>query len=513
MEGRSILLCLLFFNLLFVSLSWSEEPAKAKSEKDQNKESLKEIAVTTSHSVKIDGKVISYQATVGMEILKDEQGNPKASMFYIAYKKEGDTDRQLRPTTFCFNGGPGSSSVWLHLGIFGPRRVNIQESGLSANQPYHLVENPYSILDLTDLVFIDPVSTGYSRPAPGEDAKQFHGVEEDVQSVAEFIRLYVTRNNLWESPKYIAGESYGTTRAAGLALELHDTHRLFTDGIILISSILNFQTSSFTAGNDLPYILYLPTYTATALYHNRLSKELQSDALKTMAEVENFALKDYACALLLGDRIDPKQYQDVLAKLSSYTGLSKDFLQLSNLRVSVFCFINQLLKEQRRIVGRFDSRMKGMSSEPCDDAAFYDPSLEMVLGLFASTFNNYIRQDLNWKSDEEYKILISVGPWNYGSATNHYLNVSDKLKEVMTKNNALRVYTASGIYDLALPYFSTEYTFSHLALDPALKGNVITKTYEGGHMMYLYQPSLIKMKSDISNFFLTRKQPSQPKSS
>lgn len=499
----------IFLSFLLITSSpifTSETTEKPKTEKEQKNDSepkkeVKEEVVTTNHTVNINGVEVAYKTTVGTQILRNEQGASKASIFYIAYTKENVDNKIARPVTFCFNGGPGSSSVWLHLGIFGPQRVNINDDGLSVNLPYHLVDNPSSILDVTDLVFIDPVSTGYSRPIPGEDAKQFHGVDEDIQSVAEFIRLYTTRNALWEVPKFIAGESYGTTRAAGLAQELHDNQHLYLDGVLLISTILNFQTINFSSGNDLPYILFLPSYTATAHYHNKLPPELQNDFGKTLKDAEAFAKNEYALALMQGDSLPPEKRSQIIDKLSRYTGLSKTYLDLANLRVSIFRFAQELLRNERRTVGRFDSRMKGISSDSCSDTFEFDPSFDLIMGLFTATFNNYVRADLNWKSDDEYKILANVRPWNYGTATNQYLNVAEKLRDVMNKNPSLEVYVASGFNDLATPYFATEYTILHLALDPSLHKNVTLKNYEGGHMMYLKHATLLKMKEDIAAFF------------
>lgn len=472
---------------------------KQAHESEPPKTIPKEETVETMHKVQVGGKEIAYKATVGTQMLNDQEGKAKAYIFYIAYTKE-DEDRRNRPITFCFNGGPGSSSIWLHLGILGPKRVNIDDDGKTAKPPYNLRDNPYSLLDETDLVFIDPVSTGYSRAMPGEDAKQYHSVETDIHSVAEFIRLYVTRNGRWESPKLIAGESYGTTRASGLAQELHDSHHLYLDGIFLISSVLNFQTIRFATANDLPYILYLPTYTATAWYHKRLPEDLQKDQAKAIAESQAFAQGEYAEALFRGDHLQQAQRNAILDKLTRYTGLPKDYIDKSNLRVNIFRFAKELLRQQKRTVGRFDSRLKGIDSDLCNVVFEYDPSYENVIGLFTASFNEYIRNELSWSRDEEYQVIADVTPWDFGSAANQYLDVSEKLKETMCKNTELEVYVASGTYDMATPFFATEYTFSHLGLDPALRENVTMETYEGGHMMYLYKPSLVKMKEDMASF-------------
>lgn len=486
---------------LFASPVMAEEASKTKPTEESKKEPPKEEATTTTHTIKINGTDISYKVTVGTQLLLNDTSEPKGSIFYTAYTREGINDLRTRPVTFCFNGGPGSSSIWLHLGVLGPRRVNIDEEGISANHPYHLIDNPYSLLDESDLVFIDPISTGYSRACPGEDPKQFHEVESDIKSVAEFIRLYTTRNERWESPKFLAGESYGTTRAAGLAQELHDAHHLYLDGIILVSSVLNFQTIRFSSGNDLPYILFLPTYTATALYHHKLSDELQADPHKTLQEVERFALGEYSEALMLGDRLPKERYNTILQKLVSYTGLSKEYIDRTNLRINIFRFAKELLRSERRTVGRFDSRLKGIDADHAGETFEYDPSYENIVGLFTSTFNNYVRSELNWKRDEEYKIIADVQPWDYsGVASNQFLDVGTSLRDVINKNTFLDVFVASGYTDLATPYFATEYTFAHLGLDPALRDNIIMKNYEGGHMMYLKQSSLKDLKADLAQF-------------
>lgn len=479
------------------------QPSTTIQEPPIKKELSNEETVVTSHSLKINSVDVPYKTTVGTQLLHDAEGKSKASIFFVAYTKEEAGDQRDRPITFCFNGGPGSSSVWLHLGLLGPKRVDMDKEGKNAKQPYQLVDNPYSILDITDLVFIDPISTGYSRVVTGEDAKQYHGVEKDIKSIAEFIRLYITRNERWESPKFLAGESYGTTRASGLALELHDTHHLYLDGIMLISSVLNFQTIHFSSGNDLPYILFLPSYTATALYHHKLNANFQADEKRTLAEVERFAYGEYAEALMHGDKLLPEKRAAVIEKLSSYTGISKDYIDRSDLRLHIFRFAKEVLKDERRTVGRFDSRVKGIDSDLCNDIFEFDPSFESIIGLFTATFNDYIRRDLKWNKDEEYIILANVQPWDYGSG-NQFLDVGEKLREVMSKNTMLDVFVASGYTDLATPYFATEYTFSHLGLDPSLRNHLTLKVYDGGHMMYLYPPTLIKMKSDLSQFMKQR---------
>jgi len=486
---------------LILSLSWSAE--ETKKEKEQESEKLecndKEEFSETKHQIVINGQPVAYRAVAGTLILKDEKCKPKASMFYISYHKEGVDNLSERPITFCFNGGPGSSSVWLHLGVLGPKRVFLNENG-DALPPYRLVDNEFSILDETDLVFIDPVSTGFSRAIPPDDAKHFHGVEEDIKSVAEFIRLYITRNQRWESPKFIAGESYGTTRAAGLAGYLHDEYYVYTNGIILISSVLNFQSLDFDAGNDLSYLLFLPTYTATAWYHKKLSPDLQENFLNTLQAARDFVINDYSQALFKGDLLTSAERQRVVTQLARFTGLSPDYIDRSNLRIKMTHFAKELLRDQRRTVGRFDSRFKGIDSNAVGARFEYDPSAEAIFGAFTATMNQYIETDLKWTKDAHYKILTDVQPWDYGIA-NQYLNVGETLRSVMTKNPFLRVFVGNGYYDLATPFFATEYTFNHLGLDESMSGHVTMKDYEGGHMMYIYRPSLIKLKSDLASFY------------
>ena len=476
-----------------------------ETKKEASAETAKEICKDkeefseTTHQITINGKVINYKAIAGTLLLKNEKCEPKASIFFISYTKEGEENPRERPITFCFNGGPGSSSVWLHLGVLGPKRVHMNENG-DALAPYHLVENEFSLLDTTDLVFIDPVSTGFSRAIPPEEAKNFHGVEEDAKSIAEFIRLYLTRYNHWESPKFLIGESYGTTRAAALAGHLHDDCFIYTNGIVLISSVLNFQSIDYVAGNDLPLLLFFPSYTATAWYHKKLSPELQANLANALQESRNFVINEYSLALFKGDLLSPEEKKRIAGQMARLTGLSLQYIEQSNLRVEEMHFAKELLRDQKRTVGRFDSRFKGIDSKLVGEKIEYDPSAEVVFGAFTSTFNHYVSSELNWKKDEHYKILTNVQPWKYG-VENQYLNVAETLREVMTKNSSLRVFVANGYYDLATPFFATEYTFNHLGLDPTLMPHVTMKNYEGGHMMYTYRPALIKLKDDLAAFY------------
>jgi len=468
-------------------------------------ETPKEKISRTNHVITLNGKKIEYEATAGTMFLKEENGKLNASVFYVAYT-ERHKDPAKRPVTFCFNGGPGSSSVWLHLGAFGPKRVVLSDKGEALPPPARLVDNEWSLLDLTDLVFIDPVSTGFSRAAEEKNAKQFHGVQEDLQSVGEFIRLYMTRNGRWQSPLFLAGESYGTTRAAGLAGHLQSRHGMRLSGIMLISSVLNFETLSFDDGNDLPYPLFLPGYTATAWYHKKLDSSLQSDLRKTLAEAGKFDEGEYAEAIMKGIKLTDQERRAIAAKLSRYSGISEAYILRSDLRIQGQRFMRELLRERGQIVGRYDSRLLGKDANDAAERPNFDPSYAAVQGPFTTAWNSYVRQELNFESDLPYEILTGrVQPWNFGSATNRYLNVAPSLREAMTTNRDLRVFVANGYFDLATPYFATQYTFNHLGGDKALQERVTMTYYEAGHMMYIHKPSLVKLKEDIAKFLTEKK--------
>ncbi|MDB6066052.1 MAG: peptidase serine carboxypeptidase [Pedosphaera sp.] len=474
-----------------------EEPKQEK--KDPNKDDLSE----TTNSVTINGAEISYKATAGTLAMKDEEGKPHASFFFVAYTRQGSSATNLaeRPITFSFNGGPGSSSVWLHLGVLGPRRVLLKDDGSLPPPPFHVVNNEYSLLDETDLVFIDPVSTGYSRPVAGEDAGKYHGVQEDLESVGDFIRLYTTRYKRWPSPKFLIGESYGTTRAAGLSGHLESRYGMYLNGIALVSSVLDFSTISFNPGNDLPYSLYLPSETAAAWYHKKLPSDLQSDLKKALAESEQFALGDYTKALMQGSSLPVADRQRTIKTLARLTGLSTDFVDRADLRVPVFAFFKELLRSERRTIGRFDSRLTGEDRDAIGESPDYDPSYVNVLGPYTAALNDYIRSELKFESDLPYEMLTGkVAPWNFGSARNRYLDVAETLREAMTHNPYLKVFIANGYYDLATPYLATRYTVDHMGLPADVRPNLTMSYYDAGHMMYAYKPSLVQLKKDLARF-------------
>jgi carboxypeptidase C (cathepsin A) len=486
-------------------LSTAIAPAPEKKGDDDkgggDKKELKDQFSETTNTVTINGVEIQYNATAGSLVMKDEEGKPQASFFFIAYRRLDRTNLDERPISFSFNGGPGSSSVWLHLGLLGPRRVFLKDDGSLPPPPFHLVNNDESLLDESDLVFIDPVSTGFSRAAPGENPQKYHGVDQDLQSVGDFIRLYTTRYNRWLSPKFLIGESYGTTRAAGLSGYLEDRYGLYLNGIVLVSSVLDFETISFNPGNDLPYILFLPTETAVAWYHKMLPPDLAADQGKALAESETFALGDYSHALMQGTTLSGAERTNIIQHLARLTGLSEDFVNRANLRVNAGNFFQELLRAQRLSIGRYDARITGPDLNAVADSPDYDPSYTSVLGPFSATFNDYVRRELKFESDLPYEILTSkVQPWDFNDARNHYLDIAGTLRDAMVHNPYLKVFVANGHYDMATPYLATRYTFDHMALPPELRRNVTMGYYESGHMVYLNHPSLIALKKDLANF-------------
>lgn len=474
----------------------------------------KDVLSITKHAVTINGQRLRYTVTTGTIVVKEESEKageqagewegekPKATVFFIAYTRDDVPDRSARPVTFSFNGGPGSSSVWLHLGVLGPRRVLMDEIGNALPPPYRLVENEWTLLDATDLVFIDPVSTGYSRVVPGEKAKTFHGFKKDIESVGDFIRLYTTRYGRWPSPKFLIGESYGTTRAGGLAGYLQERHGMYLNGIMLVSSILDFQTADFNPGNDLPYILFLPTYVATAWYHKRLDADLQRDLRATLDQAEAFALNEYAPALMRGAALPPDERARIVGELARFTGLLPEYIEATNLRINIDRFVKELLRGERRTVGRLDSRFKGIDRDAAGEHHEYDPSLAIITGPYTATLNHYVRADLQFESDLPYEILnFSINKdWSYAEHENQYVNVAETLRKAMSINPFLRVLVANGYYDLATPYFATIYTFNHLGLDPSLQDHLSMTFYEAGHMMYIHLPSLAQLKRDLAAF-------------
>jgi carboxypeptidase C (cathepsin A) len=462
--------------------------------------------VTTSHTLP-SGQ--AYTATTGTMVLREEvitDGKfdglrPKAEMFITAYTLDG-AEPLSRPVTFAFNGGPGSSSVWLHLGVLGPRRVVMGDAGSLLPPPYGLADNEESLLSVSDLVFIDPVSTGFSRAAEGEKAEPYHGFTGDLESVGEVIRLWTTRNGRWMSPKFLAGESYGTVRAAGLADHLQSRYGMFLNGVMLISSILDFGTVRFNQGNDLSYSLYLPTYAAIAHYHGLHGDRPLADVLR---EAEAYAERDYPWALARGTRLTPEERSAAVARVAALTGLGEDYVDRVNLRIEHQRFFTEVLRPRRQTVGRLDGRFTGWEPDAAGERLSADPSMNAIMGPYSAALNHYLRTELGYANDLPYEVLTSrVQPWSYKEFEGAHVTVVGKLGNAMRANRHLRVHVACGYHDGATPYYAAEHAFAHLPVPAELAANVEFKYYEAGHMMYVHEPSRLRQSADLAAFVAGR---------
>lgn len=493
------------------------------------------VLSVTEHTLTVGGKTLKYHATTGYMLLKEEEGKPltpgstpsaapaggagaetgagkddqdardglkaKAKIFFTAYTLDGVSDPATRPLTFVFNGGPGSASIWLHMAAMAPRRAALTDEGEAPPPPYQLVDNESTWLDLTDLVFIDPVSTGYSRTLPKESPDQFHGLREDIASVGDFMRLYVSRNARWLSPKFIAGESYGTTRAAGLADYLQNRYGLYLNGIVMISSVLSFQTLEFAPQNIDPYIGFVPTFAVTAWYHHKLPPDLQAKTLEEVAGLaREFGGGDYLLALARGDQLPAAEKQRVAEQLSRFTGLPAAFCLQRKLRVTDSMFFSHLLEDQDKLVGRLDSRFTGLRYEPGTDGVEYDPSGEAVTGPLTAAFNDYVRRELKFETDIPYEALTNVYPWNFGDAGAGFPNTAEDLRRAMTRNPYLKVWVTCSYYDAATPFFAAENVVAAMNLDPSVRANLSFTYYPSGHMLYIHQPSNRQFKADFAAF-------------
>lgn len=491
--------------LLFQAPGLSPRPSETPRPSDSAAVQKDEPPVVTKHTARVAGRTLNYTVTTGFMPLKNAvSGDTEARIFYMAYTLDGVTDPKSRPLMFSFNGGPGSASVWLHLGALGPRRVRMLDDGMMPPPPYDMVDNESSWLDQTDMVFIDPVGTGYSRAARPELASKFFGLNGDIDSIGEFIRLYLGRSERWASPLFLVGESYGTTRAAGLSNHLFE-RGIGLNGIILISTVMNFQSIRFADNNDLPLVLILPSYTATAWYHKRLSAEMQRKSLReVLKESEEFAANQYGPALLRIDRLSASEKQALLDRFTALTGLNRTFVENNNFRVDLGEFNKELLRDQRRTTGRLDSRFIGFDKDSAGEDVDFDPSMTAIRTPYTAVFNDYIRRQLNYKSDIEYYILGGgiTSPWNW-NANNSYADTSQALSSAMRKNPYMKVFVASGYYDMATPYFAAEYSVSAMNLDPQLRKNFSFAYYEAGHMMYIEKNSLQKLKDDVAGFMQT----------
>lgn len=481
----------------------SGKPAEgAKSEEATDKEEHYDVSevppVVTHRQLSLNGKTLSYTATAGRLPLKRGDGKIEAEMFFVAYTLDGQ-DAGKRPLTFAFNGGPGSASVWLHMGALGPKRVVLQQNGFMPAAPYRLEDNPDTLLDRSDIVMVDAMSTGYSRAATPELTKKFLGVKGDVQAFGEFIRLYLSRYERWTSPLFLLGESYGTTRAAGISGYLAD-HGISFNGVTLLSMAVDFQTLEWNNSNDLPYYLLVPTFTMIAGYHHKLPADLTADMAKTREDVMRWSLNDYALALAKGDAMSPDEHGKIREQLARYTGLRPDVIEAHNLRIDVPTFTRELLLDQKLVVGRLDGRF----TSPNPGERFYDPTSGAILPPYTSAFNNYLRTELNYKTDMPYRVFAYDQPefekWDWGSADHGFPSTAGGLRSAMIRNPYMKVLVMEGYYDLATPFAAANWTMDHLDLDAKYRQNVSYSTYGAGHMVYVDRAEHDKMKKDLVEF-------------
>lgn len=453
--------------------------------------------------VEIAGKQVPYKVSAAKIQLKQDDGKPRASIFHVSYERTDVKDPTERPVMFAFNGGPGSSAVWLHLGVLGPKIVRLPGNGTQAPEPpARVVDNPLSILDVCDLVFIDPVSTGYSRTEGESKPGEFHGVNGDIESVGDFIRRWVTEHDRWASPKYLIGESYGGIRAAGLSQFLQSRYGMSLNGVVLLSTLLDFATLSDMPGNDLTNLVYLPSYTGTAHFHGKIKGDRDALIEKSRA----YAFGEYASALLKGSSLSDAERKQVAAKLAELTGIAAKVWSEHDLRISPTFFRGELLRAEGKVIGRFDARVAWDTTDPSNPNPEYDPSFSLALGAFSTSLMDYMGRELGWEEDRPYEILTGkVQPWSW-DAQNSVVNVGDRLANALRDNPHLRVLVMGGHTDLATPPEGVAYSLRHLpGLARSARDNIRTAYYDGGHMFYLNPPDLEKTRSDLVKFLETPK--------
>jgi carboxypeptidase C (cathepsin A) len=474
----------------------------------------KEESSVTEHKIRIDGKSIPYKATASTILLKDDKERPTALIYSTGYMRSDVKDLSRRPIAFIYNGGPGSASVWLHMGAFGPRRVVTDNAAATPPAPYEIVDNESTLLDKADLVFIDPVGTGFSHAAGDAEDKDFWGIDQDVKSLAQFINIYISRNNRWNSPKFLIGESYGTFRSVALAEYLQSNDGISVNGIVLISSVLDMGTISFSPGDDRPYIFYIPTYAAAAWYYNIL--ENRPDNLNAfLDEARQFASTEYAAALMKGSKLTSDEAANIAQKLAGFIGLSEDYLIKANLRVVLPQFQAELQRSRGLTIGRYDARYMGETYDLLTEYAEFDPSYSGIVSAFTAAFNSYIRRDLNFGENKTYKILPrepgQAWDWKHRSGEGYYFpgapNVEGDLIRVLIENPHLKVQVENGVFDMATPFFATEYTMDHLLLPGNARDRIQLNYYQAGHMMYLHEEDLVKLKNNVGNFIDSKVNP------
>ncbi len=481
-------------------------PMIAVADEEAPKETPEAKTWVTDQSARVGGQKIDYTVTAGTMLMKNDDDEPTALFGYTAYVKKGG-DRNERPIMFAYNGGPGSASIWLHMGILGPQRAVVEDAGWTNNGPYKRVNNDYSIIDEVDLVMVDPVGTGFSKPVGEGKGEDFWGVDQDIKSVSEFIVQYLTENKRWASPKYILGESYGGIRSGGVAYYLLNNHMVALNGVVLVSPFMEFATGFVGMGIDLPHVMFLPTFASTANYHGALA-EKHDDLPAFMKEVGDFALNEYAPALLMGNRLGAEQRQHVLAKLSQYTGLSEEYWDRANLRIAEGQFNKELSRETGVTIGRVDSRFSGNMINQIGETVNYDPMTTSIGPGYLAAFMDYYQNDLGVEDVGNYAVFGDVfGAWDWshrqpdlGGFKLPMPNTAVDLEHTMKQNPSMRVLVQQGYYDLATPHLATEYFVDHMELSDELRGNIEVAYYEAGHMMYVHEPSMKKYKEDLARF-------------
>ncbi len=513
---KRFLVC--FLIVLLIAIAWGTANAAEEIQKETASAELKnadskakteapepkEESSVTEHKIRVGGQLIPYKASASTILLKNSKDEPTALIYSTAYTRSDVKDLSRRPVAFIYNGGPGSASIWLHMGAFGPMRVVTDDAAATPPAPYKIVENENTLLDKADLVFIDPVGTGFSHAVGKAEGKDFWGVDQDVKSLAQFINIYISRNNRWNSPKFLIGESYGTFRSVALAEYLQSQDGISVNGIVLISSVLDMGTLSFSTGDDRPYIFYLPTYAATAWYYNLLPD--RPDDLNTfLNDARRFASSEYAAALMKGSKLSSTETADIAKKLAGFTGLSADYWIEAKLRVKLPQFQAELQRSRGITIGRYDARFMGQTYDRLTEYSEFDPSFSGIVGAFTAAFNSYIRSDLKFGDDKTYKVLPmepgKMWDWKHNAGQDAFFpgapNVEQDLIRELIENPHLQVQVENGFFDMATPFFATEYTMDHLLLPVSALDRIHLNYYEAGHMMYLNEGELAKLKSNI----------------